>query len=161
TFDVATRTRILTIDKTESIHHGGPPGFGRDGFLYLPLGDGLAAPDGNSQDPSVLPGKVLRLDLSEVPYRVPDDNPFVGVAGTRPEIWALGFRNPWGWAFDPEDPVLWIGDVGGTHEEINRVVAGGNYGWPYREGGACTPRGPCDPSFIDAVYEYPNGGGAA
>jgi glucose/arabinose dehydrogenase len=77
----------------------------------------------------------------------------------RDEIWALGFRNPWRFSFDPATGDLWLGDVGwGKNEEVNIVEPGGNYGWPHREGPAAGPVGctsPCDPgAFTDPVASY-------
>src|SRR4051812_4458464 len=67
---------------------------------------------------------------------IPPDNPYAE-GGGRPEIYALGFRNPWGFSFAP-DGEMWVADVGHEQwEEIDRVVRGGNYGWPVREGTHC------------------------
>lgn len=124
-------------------HHGGAFGFGPDGFLYIGLGDGggLGDPRENGQDPSTLLGKLLRIDPTPQaadPYRVPDDNPFVGRAGWRPEIWALGVRNPFRLSFDDATGDLWLADVGQTcWEELDRLpagVGGLNLGWDVREG---------------------------
>jgi uncharacterized repeat protein (TIGR03806 family) len=110
-------------------------------------------------------------------YSIPADNPFVGattfnglpvsVNHVRTEFWAVGLRNPWRMSFDGND--LWVGDVGGSRrEEINKITAGGNYGWVYREG---TGNGPWDdstpshdpepPGFssIPPVYHYGRGSG--
>ena len=83
--------------------------FGPDGFLYLGLGDGnsVGDPVNAAQDPKLLFGKMLRLDVS-VPdddpkgFQIPSDNPFVDghVPDARPEIWSFGFRNPWRYSFD-------------------------------------------------------------
>ena len=89
-----------------------------------------AIPFGNGQNPNVLLGKILRIDVDGQPdgrraYALPPDNPF-GADGTDPggglpEIWALGLRNPWRFSFDPENGDLYIGDVGqGAYEEIDR-----------------------------------------
>ncbi len=121
-------------------HFGGALGFGPDGLLYLGLGD--------RHDPARAPrldsllGKILRLDVRQAtrarPYRIPADNPWRGLAGARPEAYARGFRNPWRLAFDPRDGALWVADVGYIRrEEVNRVQAGADYGWPLWEGDLC------------------------
>ena len=173
TFDPSSETVLLRLDQPTEFHNGGQLGFGPDGFLYLSLGDG--GDRFRSLDLESLFGKMLRIDVDGgVPYAIPPDNPFVGREG-RPEIYALGFRNPWRWSFDPVNGTLWLGDVGQKRwEEINVVVPGGNYGWPVREGfeafqgfedegGAefeCTSALACDDSsLIDPVIAYdPNEG---
>lgn len=135
---------LLAVDHPPSEqHHGGGLGFGPDGYLYLGLGDGggLGDPRENGQDLGELLGKVLRIDPTpeaEAPYAVPADNPFVGRDGARPEIWALGLRNPFRLSFDPATGDLWVGDVGQScWEELNRLPAGQggqNLGWDVREG---------------------------
>src|SRR5439155_1708043 len=81
---------------------------------------------------SELEGKILRLELDGSPAA---DNPYVGQAGKRPEIFASGFRNPFRFGFDPATGRLWAGDVGqDAVEEIDVVVARGDYGWPHCEG---------------------------
>jgi hypothetical protein len=121
-------------------------------MLYIGLGDGGSGGDpygtiGNGQNLQTLLGKMLRIDISgdtgAVRYRIPAGNPYAGNAlcstgsGAQncPEIYAVGLRNPWRWSFDTGSNELWLGDVGqGAWEEINRIVAGGNYGWRCREG---------------------------
>jgi glucose/arabinose dehydrogenase len=132
-------------------HNGGNLVFGPDGYLYVGLGDGGAGddPQHRAQNPSVLLGKMLRVDVNvadtdTVGYRVPPDNPFVknGPAGTRPEIWAFGLRNPWRYSFDEParggTGALVIGDVGQSNrEEVDyepRARGGRNYGWRNFEG---------------------------
>jgi glucose/arabinose dehydrogenase len=141
--DPTSKQVILTIDKPESNHNGGWIGFGPDGFLYISAGDGGGANDahgtiGNAQDRSVLLGKMLRIDVSSLPYKIPPTNPFVGDATKKPEIWAFGLRNPWRCSFDRATGNLWIGDVGqDTREEIDFDPAGSgglNFGWRPREG---------------------------
>jgi uncharacterized repeat protein (TIGR03806 family) len=124
-------------------HNGGSLQFGPDGFLYISAGDGGDSfpPDGlnSGQDLSNLLATVMRIDVDHAdpgrPYRVPADNPFVDMAGVRPEIWAYGFRNPWKMSFHPDDGSLWVGDVGWElWELVYRVERGGNYGWSVMEG---------------------------
>ena len=106
-------------------HNGGNLAFGPDGYLYIGLGDGGSGgdPEGNGQSLSTLLGKMLRIDptpFGDSPYRVPADNPFVGRADARPEIWAYGLRNPWRYSFDRATGDLWIGDVGqSAWEEVD------------------------------------------
>jgi glucose/arabinose dehydrogenase len=84
-------------------------------------------------------GKILRIDVRPSPdgkpYRIPQDNPFVGMPGVQPEIWAYGFREPWRFAFDALTQELWVGDVGQDRvEEVAVVMAGENHGWNVMEG---------------------------
>ena len=124
-------------------HNGCSLKFGPDGFLYISTGDGGAPspPDPlmAGQDVSNLLSNILRIDVDHQDggkaYRVPADNPFVGMPDVRPEIWAFGFRNPWRMSFDRTRGDLWVGDVGWQlWEMIYRVERGGNYGWPIMEG---------------------------
>lgn len=151
-------------------HDGGELCFGPDGMLYLGLGDGGAAndPQNNGQRPESVLGKIIRLDVSGgvgSPYKVPEDNPFVGDDSFRPEVWAWGLRNPWRFSFDRETGDLWIGDVGQNKwEEVNFAPAsskgGENYGWRIRE--AAHPFNDEDPKpdvpLIDPIFEYRQGG---
>ena len=148
--DPASEEVILTIPQPFANHNGGQLAFGPDGYLYIGMGDGGSGGDplNNGQSPGTLLGKLLRIDVESgtVPYGVPPDNPFVGVAGFRPEIWALGVRNPWRFSFDRLTGDLYIGDVGkGTFEEIDFQPAGNpggqNYGWNIMEGDRCYPPG--------------------
>jgi len=135
-------------------HYAGDLAFGTDGYLYIPTGDGGTYLDaaGNSQNLSVLLGKVLRLDVDNpaggLNYGIPPDNPFVGNdQGWREEIFARGLRNPWRLTIDRETGDVWVGNVGeSTWEEVEYVTAGSNHGWPIMEGPVCAPFGPpeCD-----------------
>lgn len=132
----ASYTKILGYDRPKLEHNGGGLAFGKDGFLYIGFGDG--ANDANAQNKDVFFGKILRVDVDDVPngaaYGIPADNPFKN-GGGRPEIFAYGFRNPFRFSIDRSTGELWEGDVGhATWEEINKVERGGNYGWPCREG---------------------------
>ena len=133
---------ILDIPQTkpDDYHYGGAIRFGPDGMLYLGIGDGhcFLCP----QSLESLHGKIIRIDVrgasAEQPYKVPDDNPLIGMPNARPEIWAYGLRNPWRMAFDPRDGELWVGDVGmHAQEEVTIAAAGANLGWPVFEGSDC------------------------
>ncbi|MCW2974447.1 MAG: glucose/sorbosone dehydrogenase [Thermoleophilia bacterium] len=125
-------------------HNGGQLWSRADGTLWLSVGDGGDGgdPEGNGQDLGVLMGKLLRIrPKPNGGYTVPPDNPFVGRAGARGEILALGLRNPWRFSIDAPSGNVWIGDVGqGEVEEIDVVKAtalgGVNFGWGRMEGNA-------------------------
>lgn len=145
TADPASEEILLTVAQPFSNHNGGDLHFGPDGYLYFGLGDGGSSgdPGNRAQDPLNLLGKMLRLDV-ETPvtppatYHVPAGNPFVGNEAVRPEIWALGLRNPWRFSFDRLTGDLFIADVGqNAFEEVNfqpAGVGGQNYQWRRYEG---------------------------
>ncbi len=124
---------IFVADTRGNGHYGSRLAFDRDGFLFVTVGDRQAPPSGDleghpAQDRSNHHGTINRLrdDGS-----VPDDNPFVGQEGIRPEIWSWGHRNPQGLAIDPETGAVWAtehGPQGG--DELNLIRPGTNYGWP-------------------------------
>ena len=96
-------------------------------------------PEGHGQDLALHLGKILRIDVDrtegEVPYGIPATNPFRGRADARPEIWAMGFREPWRFSFDRVTGDLWVGDVGQDRvEEVAIVRQGENHGWNVFEG---------------------------
>jgi Ca2+-binding RTX toxin-like protein/glucose/arabinose dehydrogenase len=165
--DPATATPVITIDQPvgTQIHKAGWLGFGPDGYLYAALGDG--GPSGNSQDPSSLLGKLLRLDVDSDAfpadaarnYAPPPDNPFVGIAGAD-EIFALGLRNPWRPGFDRGLGDLYIADVGqNTWEEINLGLLGANYGWNRFEGPDPFIAGPLGPGTLTVpIHSYNHNG---
>jgi glucose/arabinose dehydrogenase len=160
---------VLEVSQPFSNHNGGHLAFGPDGMLYAGLGDGGSGgdPEGNGQDPSTLLGSMLRISVDALPYTVPSDNPFVGMAGFAPETWAYGLRNPWRFSFDRTTGDLWIADVGQSEREEISVQAaaspgGENYGWNRLEGSACYPREPCDSSgTVLPAYEYTHGEGCS
>ncbi|WP_305921769.1 PQQ-dependent sugar dehydrogenase [Nonomuraea turcica] len=156
------RRDVLTQDQPFPNHNGGQLAFGPDGHLYIALGDGGGAgdPEGNGQDIGTLLGKILRIDpRAGRPYKVPEDNPFVGKDGAKAEIWAYGLRNPWRFSFDRETGDLWIGDVGqNAWEEVDYQPAGSeggeNYGWSLREGDKSF-KGGKERELVDPVLVYP------
>jgi putative heme-binding domain-containing protein len=132
---------LIKFDATTNVHYGGGLAFGPDGMLYVGMGDTgpQQDPQGHGQDNRLLLGKMLRIDVDRrdpgLPYAIPKDNPFVGRADVRPEIWATGFRVPWRISFDPATGRLWAGDVGqDLYEEVDVVEKGRNYGWNVYEG---------------------------
>jgi glucose/arabinose dehydrogenase len=161
--DPNSEEELMRFQKPFWNHDGGTLCFGADGYLYLTHGDGGAANDpfDNGQNLKSLLGKVLRIDVDHKDgdrnYAVPKDNPFVGRADARPEIWAYGLRNIWRMAFDRETGKLWAGDVGqNLYEEIDLIERGGNYGWNRREGRH--PFGNAgkgvSKEFIEPIWEY-------
>ena len=159
---------IIEIGQPFSNHNGGQIAFGPDGYLYVGLGDGGDAGDPfrNGQDRSTLLGSLLRIDVGGISgdknYRVPVDNPFVGVAGARDEIWAYGLRNPWRFSFDDHSGTLIAADVGqSAWEEIDIVKEGLNYGWKVMEGAHCFfPSTGCDQTGLELpLWEYSRSAG--
>jgi glucose/arabinose dehydrogenase len=153
--DLSTERKILDWDDPQSNHNGGTLAFGKDGYLYISIGDGGNANDvgpghvedwyaanagGNAQNIEAnLFGKILRIDINNGnPYGIPMDNPFVNKPG-RDEIYAYGFRNPFRFSFDMSGANnLYAGDAGQLlWEEIDMVKKGGNYGWNVKEGFHC------------------------
>jgi glucose/arabinose dehydrogenase len=175
TLDPNSERVLMTVAKPFSNHNGGNVEFGPDGFLYVGLGDGGSGgdPNENAQNPQRLLGKMLRIDVDTrpggAPYGIPGGaagNPFAvnplcnvnGIGAQQcPEIYALGFRNPWRWSFDRQTGDFWVGDVGqDSFEEIDVVERGGNYGWDVREGAHCfEPMTGCSTAgLIDPVADY-------
>ncbi len=168
--DAASEELVLAFDQPFANHNGGQLAFGPDGYLYVGTGDGGAAgdPQDNGQSLSTLLGKLLRLDVEELPYRVPADNPFADAAGARPEIWAYGLRNPWRFSFDRETGDLFIADVGQNRwEEIDFQPSasrgGENYGWRSMEGSHCfAPASGCRAEALALpILEYGHGEGCS
>ena len=168
TLDATSEVILLTVSQPASNHNGGHIAFGPDGFLYVGFGDGGSGGDpwgtiGNGQNLRTTLGKLLRIDVEgstgAVPYRIPAGNPHAGNAlcstgsGAQdcPEIYAYGLRNPWRWSFDRGSGELWLADVGqNAVEEVNRVVAGGNYGWRCFEG-TSTYNSNCGPNAAGSL----------
>ncbi len=110
--------------------------FGPDGYLYISVGDnGTPMKLRKAEDLNSYQGKLLRIDVSTLPYKVPADNPFVLTKNARPEIWAYGLRRLWRFTYDKETKTFIGGDIGDKlREEVDTLTKGGNYGWPFIEG---------------------------
>jgi cysteine-rich repeat protein len=163
---------VLELRQPFVSHNGGQLAFDGDGYLYTSFGDGGRAinSQNNGQDPTTWLGKILRLDIDgDAPYAIPRDNPFAGSQTVRPEIWALGLRNPWRVSVDAASGHTYIGDVGeGRWEEIDVIPAGtsgANFGWCCREGpqamtgcfqaaATCPASGLVEPTL---AYDHSNG----
>jgi hypothetical protein len=162
--DPASERVLLVVSQPFANHNGGGLAFDNSGRLLIALGDGGSGgdPQNNGQRLDTLLGKILRIDVDgAAPYGLPADNPFLGSAGARGEIWALGLRNPFKIAIDRPTGDLYIGDVGQNRvEEIDVAAAprrgGENYGWRLTEGSQCfNPSSGCDRTGQTApVYEY-------
>jgi quinoprotein glucose dehydrogenase len=162
--DPASEEELLRIAHPYWNHKGGTIAFGPDGYLHIAVGDGgfRNDPQGNGQNLRTLLGKMLRIDVdrqdSGKAYAVPADNPFLDYPHAQPEIFALGLRNVWRFSFDRKTGACWAADVGqDLWEELDLIVAGGNYGWNFREGrhpfgagGVLEPR----EDLIEPVFEY-------
>ncbi|MEO8340173.1 MAG: PQQ-dependent sugar dehydrogenase [Nitrospirota bacterium] len=155
---------LLLVPQPYSNHNGGMIAFGPDGYLYIGMGDGGSGgdPQNRAQNTDELLGKLLRIDVNtRPPYGIPANNPRVGGQG-RPEIFAMGLRNPWRFSFDRKTGNLWLADVGQDEwEEVNVVTKGGNYGWRIMEGLHCfNLEEPCGKErFASPVLEYGHQGG--
>jgi glucose/arabinose dehydrogenase len=111
---------------TGNPHFGSKLAFGRDGLLYMTIGE--RGDRNRSQNTAIHGGKILRLKEDGT---VPPDNPFVGKEGYKPEIFSYGHRNAQGLAFHPDTGALWSNEHGPQGgDELNIVEAGKNYGWP-------------------------------
>ena len=163
--DVSSEEIIMEIEQPYSNHNGGCIAFGLDGFLYIGMGDGGSGgdPQGYGQNMNSLLGKILRIDVSSLPYTIPPTNPFVEQLNHKPEIWASGIRNPWKFSFDKTTGDLWIGDVGqNSFEEIDFQSSdspgGENYGWKCYEGYEPFDISNCNDQYTDPVHTYVNNG---
>lgn len=153
---------ILFVEQPYANHNGGLVMFGPDGMLWIGMGDGGSAgdPHGNGQNPHVLLAKMLRIDVNHGdPYAIPRDNPYADGRAGRPEIWAIGLRNPWRFSFDRPSGLLVIADVGqNAWEEVDAVsarAAGLDFGWRLMEGRHCYRPAECDPTGLtQPVLEY-------
>ena len=159
--DLSSGEILFLLSQPYANHNGGHIEFGPDGYLYIALGDGGSANDplGAGQNRQMLLGSILRIDVdSDAPYAIPPDNPFVGDASARAEIWAYGLRNVWRFTFDRATGDLYMADVGQNQwEEINFQPAdsagGENYGWNVWEGKHIFAGGSV-PNHVPPIYEY-------
>ncbi len=141
------QTEQIVISWPSRGHDGAAMAFGNDGMFYVTSGDGTTDSDEDiiGQDMTKLLAKVLRIDVDHVTdadraddrnYSIPRDNPFVSLAGARPETWAYGLRNPWRMAADPKTGHIWLAQNGqDVYEQVYLVRRGENYGWSVTEGG--------------------------
>lgn len=169
--DALSATTVFTQPQPFDNHNGGWLAFGPDNFLYVALGDGGSGgdPQNNAQSLNTILGKIVRIDVSSLPYTIPPTNPFFGSTSARQEIWAYGLRNPWRNSFDRATGQLYIADVGQeVWEEINVQPAATtgparNYGWRCYEGnnpfitGGCAPMGTM--TFPVHTYQHTAAGG--
>ncbi len=132
---------IFTSPQTEQVHQGGIINFGPDGKLYISLGDNYTWE--NAQNVTVKPGKIHRLNPDGT---IPPDNPVFTQTGALPSLYAIGFRNPFGFAFDTIVPGRIFASENGPEcdDELNRVEGGYNYGWRANY--------PCDDANPDPTY---------
>ena len=169
TADENSGLTIMTIDQPFGNHNGGQLAFGADGMLYVALGDGGSGGDplGHGQNTATILGSILRIDVDNpdigLPYGIPSDNPFFGSGAARGEIWAYGLRNPWRFAFDDTDGLLYVADVGQSRFEevtvVNAADGGLNFGWNIMEGMSCFSAATCDQSgLVLPVLQYDNTG---
>lgn len=153
---------VFELAQPYTNHNAGSLVFGPDGMLYIGWGDGGQGgdPHNHGQTGGTFLGTMLRIDVDgEPPYVVPADNPRKD--GWRPEVWAIGLRNPWKYTFDGKGRLI-VADVGqNAWEEVGFVVAGGNHGWNVREGRNCFPPGAdCSADgFVEPFYQYPHAEG--
>ena len=179
TVDIASKVDLLRVGQPFVNHNGGCVAWGPDGYLYWALGDGgnvdrdpIGDPFDLAQNRDQLLGKILRIDplhpSAGRPYSIPAGNPFAS-GGGRPEIWSIGFRNPWRFSFDDVTGDLWVGDVGGSlREEVDLLTKasgggrGANLGWSLREGSLQTTKpGDRPAELVDPVFEYGHADGGA
>jgi glucose/arabinose dehydrogenase len=161
--NISSKLEIINIPHTYSNHNGGELHFGKDGFLYVSIGDGGSGgdPENNGQNSGALNGKILRINVNATSggnnYSIPAGNPFNNLT------YCFGLRNPYRWSFDRYNGDLYIGDVGqSTREEVDYLpasqIAGANFGWKCWEGSfqhsnasSCLPFS----SYVGPIFQYP------
>eukprot|EP00058_Branchiostoma_floridae_P012664 XP_002598152.1 hypothetical protein BRAFLDRAFT_82937 [Branchiostoma floridae] len=169
--DPGSERVVMEIAQPGDRNNGGQLLFGADGYLYVSVGDGGAGAHTAGNTSSLL-GKILRINVTTAdsgpPYSIPQDNPFVGQANARPEVFAYGFKNPWRCSVDKGDKEgvgrgrVFCGDVGNSsYEEISIISRGGNHGWPDREGHTCQDPSGCDDDHVPPIHVYSHDEGIA
>jgi hypothetical protein len=168
--DPASAREILRIDQPGVGHNSGHLAFDAGNNLFISMGDGGGSSGADAQDMTKLLGGLLRITPNRdgPGYTVPGDNPYVGVAGVAPEIWAKGMRNPWRFSIDRATGDMWIGNVGeSSWEAVYKIPAaqkGFNLGWPAYEGSHDAHFNddvPAPANPVMPVYEYPHSVGPA
>jgi len=146
---------VLELDPLSAAtnHNGGAMHFGKDGKLYVAIGEN--ATSSNAQNLDTYHGKLLRINKDG---SVPDGNPLTSGSDQRKRVWAYGLRNPYTFSVHPTTGRILVNDVGqNTWEEINDATTGGkNFGWPTTEG---IFNQNTYPNFTNPIYVYPHGGG--
>ncbi len=162
--------RLLETFQPAGNHNGGCIDFGPDGMLYAGFGDGgpQKDPNGYSQNPRILLGSMVRIDVDHqdegLHYAIPLDNPYWDAHREDPEVraetWAIGFREPWRFSFDSKTGEFYVRDVGhNKFEEVAIVNRGDNHGWNVRESFIpfSDEYSRPDEKYVDPVFAYPHG----
>jgi len=161
--DPASKRVLLTIPREGTTNYSGQLTLGRDGYLYIGVGDSPnGSADKTAQNPESLLGKILRIDPSGEkasatdPYAIPPSNPFAKSGGS-PQIWSIGAQNPLRFSFDRANGNMWVADAG--HSQFGEIDylpaakgggAGANFGWPLKEGKEAGPSPSGTPSSLVA-----------
>lgn len=164
-----TRRNLLSIPREGDTNYGGHLSLGRDGFLYIGVGDATQGGNtGNAQDPESLLGKILRIDpgggtMAEA-YSIPASNPWAKGNGA-PPVFTIGVHDPLRFSFDRQNGDLWVGDAGaGATQEIVLLSAatgagrGANLGWPLVQGSDAPPSDAPD-GIVAPILSFESGGG--
>jgi glucose/arabinose dehydrogenase len=176
---LTTETQILEFEQNASNHNGGDMHFDPDGYLVIASGDGGGSPGTRPQNPDLLVGKMLRIDVDTSSitdgvnelcglvqnYGIPPGNAFPGSKDGCDEILHFGLRNPWRFSIDASTGEMYIADVGqGLWEEVDYTEPGEsgiNFGWPDCEGAhEYPPNGELctNPAFRNPIIEYSSSG---
>lgn len=134
--DIASEKRVFELEGHTVQQDAGELAFGPDGYMYISIGDnGTPMKDRHAEELNSYLGKLLRIDVSTLPYKIPADNPFLNNKNAKPEIYAYGLRRFWRFTWEPSLNAFIGGDIGDkAMEEIDIIHKGGNYGWPFVEG---------------------------